>query len=73
MDHSEFTCPQCGSHMFGSSNCTGPGPVTRHCHGYKEVALGSISCSFSWPESEDAKYGLKPPEQMEGVGQSSLR
>lgn len=47
---SQFTCPRCGSHEFGSSNCTGPGPMVRHCHGN--------GCDYSFPEADDAAHGL---------------
>lgn len=53
-----FTCPCCGSHEFGSSNCTGPGPMVRHCHGYAEADGGFRSCDYSFPQSEDADHGL---------------
>ncbi|HEX6602550.1 MAG TPA: hypothetical protein VF030_07885 [Solirubrobacterales bacterium] len=46
---SQFTCPRCGSHEFGSSNCV-TGPVMRKCGG----------CNFRWPESDDHRYGLEP-------------
>ena len=38
---SMFTCPKCGSHEWGSSNCTGPfEEMWGHCHG--------SGCNFSW-------------------------
>jgi hypothetical protein len=53
---SEFICPRCGSHYFGSSNCTGPGPMVRHCHG----PHGNGGCGFTWPEADDRLHGLEP-------------
>jgi hypothetical protein len=33
-EEQQFTCPKCGSHLFGSA---GSGSAqTRHCHGYAE-------------------------------------
>jgi hypothetical protein len=43
-----FTCPKCGSDRFGSSNCLGPGPMVRHCHGR--------GCDFTWPQGDDDRY-----------------
>jgi hypothetical protein len=44
--HLQFTCPQCGSHCYGSSglNC-----MQGNCH-------GPNGCRFTWPRTEDAKY-----------------
>jgi len=54
-----FVCPKCGSREFGSSNCTGPGPMVRHCHGYIPAPDGGMtSCRYSFPESEDEAHGL---------------
>ncbi len=53
----EFTCPECGSHNFGTSGCTGPeDQMVRHCHGYIREGDGYQSCRFEWPIAEDAKY-----------------
>lgn len=55
----EFTCPECGSHYYGSTNCTGPGPMVRHCHGVVMLPDGTRwSCKFNWPEKDDHRYGL---------------
>jgi hypothetical protein len=46
----EFTCPECGSHSYGSSGCIGPiEAMIGHCH-------GDNGCKFSWPRSDDDKY-----------------
>lgn len=47
----EFTCPKCESHMFGSSNCQSNGDMTRHCRGQYEYG-----CKFKFHESEDDRY-----------------
>lgn len=70
---SEFTCPKCGGHSFGSnSDC---GQYVRCCNGRGQRGTingagrfvpvegpdePSIRCDFTWPETDDAKYGLKP-------------
>lgn len=46
-----FCCPKCGSFMFGSSNCTGPGPMIRHCYGNELVR-----CDFTFPDTDDRLY-----------------
>ena len=49
----QFTCPECGSHHFGTSNCTSPSDKwVGHCHGY----IGGQPCRFSWPRTDDSKY-----------------
>ena len=50
-----FTCPKCGSHEFGTSNCTSPFSAwVGHC--------GKHDCRFSWPrELDDAKYFTPAP------------
>ena len=50
----QFTCPECGSHYFGTSNCTGPQDTwIRHCHGYYDDAR---RCDFSFAVADDHKY-----------------
>lgn len=49
-EEKRFTCPECGSRMFGSST-NGDGTYTRHCRGNEEW-----KCNFSFHESEDDKY-----------------
>ena len=47
-----FTCPKCGSHEFGTSNCTSP---------YSEWVGHCGNCRFSWPrEKDDATYFAAP-------------
>ena len=44
-----FTCPDCGSHFFGSSGCNLPiESMTGHCHG--------TGCKFMWSRKDDALY-----------------
>jgi hypothetical protein len=56
----QFTCPECGSHMFGTSNCNAPdrAAMVGHCHGTEKV-LGR-SCRFTWKRSDDAQYFKAP-------------
>ncbi len=49
----KFSCPKCGSYMYGSSERPS-GVWTRHCHGNERH-----SCKFSFPESDDWKYFFK--------------
>jgi hypothetical protein len=84
---SEFTCPQCGGHTYGSNvadvTAEGKGRQwVRYCNGRgqrgkfidgKFVPIEgpqepTIRCDFTWPESDDLKYGLKPPNQEESTG-----
>lgn len=71
---SEFTCPQCGGHAFGSNRledgkleryCNGRGQRVRFIDGRSVPIEGpdepSIRCDFKWHEDDDRKYGLKPP------------
>lgn len=50
-DHN-FTCPHCGAHEWGSSNCTQDFEKwLGHCHGYR--------CNFNWHRaSQDELYLL---------------
>lgn len=68
----QFTCPQCGSHEFGSSDPGKPDEMRGHCHGTWTDAQGADrNCSFSWPRTEDSKYfkGLGTYSQLEFTGQ----
>lgn len=58
----EFTCPKCGSHEFGTSNCTSPVSAwVDHCH--------RPGCRFSWPrESDDIKYFTPRLAEHDGNG-----
>jgi len=42
----QFTCPNCGSHHFGSA-MTSAGKYFRSCHGCYR---------FTWTDKDDAKY-----------------
>jgi hypothetical protein len=52
---SSFTCPECGSHEWGTSNCTRPvSEWEGHCHG----------CGFTWHrQTEDSKVFAIPVEK----------
>ncbi len=71
---SQFTCPKCGGHSFGSHTdeagwvryCNGRGQRIRITKDLKAVPVDGpdepqIRCDFTWPASDDLKYGLKPP------------
>ncbi len=61
LEGTTFTCPKCGSHMFGTS--TADDKSTGYCHGYVDapaaegVAPGRQQCGYSWERSRtnDAK------------------
>jgi len=71
---SEFTCPKCGGHAFGSNNLE-DGKLQRYCNGRGQRGRFSqdkfipnegpdephVRCDFVWHEDDDLKYGLKPP------------
>ena len=63
-EEQEFTCPECGSHTFGSG-VDDDHQVKGYCHGYKnQVVEGRHAtspptpCKFTWlrTPAEDAKY-----------------
>lgn len=62
IEEREFTCPTCGSHMFGSS-MQPDGTYDRMCHGY--IGPGN-PCHFTFPQSDDNKY-------FKGTGSFSQR
>lgn len=63
---SQFTCPQCSSHHFGSYSEDGGHTLNRLCNGY----LGrGRRCNFSWPARDDQKYGLHAPLTLQFEGQ----
>lgn len=73
----EFTCPECGSHRFGSSNCNALTieEMDGHCHGYifdrptdgvLEHTTRVKPCSFTWSRKEDDLY-------FKGTGQFESR
>jgi hypothetical protein len=45
----EFTCPRCGSHMFGTSGRLDWSSAIGECHGPNR-------CRFQWRRRDDAKY-----------------
>jgi hypothetical protein len=47
----QYTCPECGSHRFGSWQ-NEDGTLTRHCHGIRENRY----CQFKFHEKEDSQY-----------------
>lgn len=51
----EFKCPECGSMMFGTSNCTAEnsGEMVGHCHGYKPDGQ---RCRFTWTRDNDHEH-----------------
>lgn len=56
-----FTCPECGSHEFGTSGCTGPlEEMLGHCHGN--------GCRFEWPRDEDDRYMTGEPVLSDSEG-----
>lgn len=70
LEEQEFTCPRCGSHLFGTSGDEG------ECHGeisVSERGEGTLvaHCRFTWPRSEDSKVfkgtGRFHPKHAVGV------
>lgn len=72
--NSQFTCPVCGSHFFGTTHPNVPGvdlrsPIEQligYCKGNEMLSpkgnrlKGNYTgCTFTWPRSDDAKYGFK--------------
>jgi predicted RNA-binding Zn-ribbon protein involved in translation (DUF1610 family) len=59
-DHlkSTFVCPECGSSLYGTSNCLAPfSEWVGNCHGEKQLPDGRVSsCHFTWPRTDDSKY-----------------
>lgn len=72
---SEFTCPKCGGHAFGSSGVDANNRQMRYCNGRGQRGKfiegefipiegrgePQVRCDFTWPDSDDLKYGIKPP------------
>jgi hypothetical protein len=46
-EHHAFTCPECGSHYWGTSALGGRSEWTVHCHGANQARPGR--CTFSGP------------------------
>jgi hypothetical protein len=62
---SEFRCPKCGSSFFRTD--IGADLWIRHCKGRYIGSKGRYEyagCDFTWPITDDAKYGL----EGEGTG-----
>ena len=59
-DDTEFTCPECGSHEFGTSNCRAPFEEMKgHCNGVREADAPGYAprrCTFTWARKDDEKY-----------------
>lgn len=52
-----FTCPECGSHNFGTQNGDDWAIATGYCHGYREIQR----CGFEWLRSNDNNhFGPRP-------------
>lgn len=65
LSYREFTCPHCGSHLFGTSNCNGPSSEwIGHCHGSEE----GRNCHFTWHRQTQDSEVMKPPPS---AGESS--
>ena len=48
----KFKCPECGSGLFETSNCTDWPKAIVHCHGY----VGSNQrCGFTWHRASQDK------------------
>lgn len=60
IDETEFTCPKCGSHEFGTSldmsALDDDSRHTGHCHGAVGQMPSVRVCGFSWKRSDDASY-----------------
>jgi hypothetical protein len=57
----EFTCPECGSHYWGSTHLS-DGTLERMCHGFTgDGTPGNAftACKFTWHERDDAKYSVR--------------
>ncbi len=73
--HTEFTCPKCGGHSFGSSGKNAQGKWDRYCNGrgQRGRVVGDrfiphegpdepiVRCDFTWNEDDDQMYGLRAP------------
>ncbi len=76
-----FTCPECGSHHFGSSQASESEPGQIHCHGYTHIegAQQPQPCRWSAPRTReglgDANFGRfeKAKEQGPRAGMVFLR
>lgn len=51
----EFTCPECGSHCFGTTKHPSSGLLRGWCHGTKMVEGASSPCGFTWGRTDDFK------------------
>ena len=71
----KFTCPNCGSHSFGTSSATEHHDQwVRHCHGWIVQEDRSFTrCGFQWPYADDAKYGLGAPSEGGAPSRELLR
>jgi hypothetical protein len=73
IDETEFTCPQCGSHKFGTVFEDGvhgvldASAMVGYCYGDKTVrspvGIRLVRCPFSWRRNDDAKYFRKTGRQ----------
>jgi len=54
----EFTCPECGSHAYGTS-CAGYTDAADKDAFWRDHAMGSChgaGCRFTWPRRHDSRY-----------------
>ncbi len=67
---SQFTCPSCLGHTYGTAMGNRGRQDMGCCHGYLSAGAGHTAtpCRFSWPRSEftDRMYGILPPEPGAG-------
>jgi hypothetical protein len=52
IEGTQFTCPSCASHYFGSTDISGEG-FTYYCNG---VTADGSSCKFSFPFADKDRY-----------------
>ena len=60
----QFTCPQCGSHEFGSGfdSFSPPSANCQYCHGRGRIGRGACSCTY------DTERGAKMSGCCHGPG-----
>lgn len=75
IDETQFTCPKCGGHEFGTlldtSALDDPHSGTGHCHGMTGDYPNPRVCGFTWARRDDAQYfrptGRKHKRMYEGT------
>ena len=53
MNDKQFKCPECGSGMFGTSDCLSD-KMTGHCHGNASEGVMAC-CTFTWDRATQDK------------------